>query len=61
MCRFSSRSVGRPGADFLVLIIGSKVGPAQMGPIVCARGWGLFIGVLCTNGNRPNWVSGKDL
>src|SRR5262245_45508050 len=49
---FFGRSVRRAGADFLVLIIASKVGPAQMGPIVRAEGWGR----LCTVS-----VSGHDL
>jgi hypothetical protein len=40
--KFFIRSVRRVGADFLVPIIVSKVGPAQRGPIVCAKGWGSF-------------------
>ena len=31
------------GADFLVPCIASKVGPAQMGPIFCARAVGVFL------------------
>ena len=45
----------RAAADFLVGILASKVGPAQMGPIACAKGWEFFYccaqANLCERGN----------
>src|SRR5262245_40346757 len=48
------------GADFLVFVIASKVGPNDMGPFVCEEGWGSFF-LQCNLENRQLGERGNDL
>jgi len=52
---FFSRSMRRAGADFLILVIASKVGPAQMGSI------GVLFSLIRKTENHPIYVRGNHL